>query len=303
MWLFDNEEMEENDTYKVNYDQYWLKFITYVYFNWGFEIPAEELDLVAFYPFCPLNPKDKTLLLLWKDIYWIEVLWKMVDIYMKNWSSLSIEYLLGENIDDTIFAKIKNPFSSEVLACMRNELESFYFWSPVQDKDMRAVKHLMHSIFEIYYKMYWLAFSLDIHKIARIFENNDLLHILVRLYLAGFIHFDGYWFEVIRKGYVSLQLDIAINPALEGIFNANISNKDLLIETIFSNMYTKFSITKKNGEINLLERDIQFSWDSVKFVELQRQYPHSEIKAKNYEWKISKYEVKEKIKLNKNEQE
>lgn len=300
MWLFDNEG-EENDTYKVDYNQDWLKFITFVYFdqgfNWGFDLPTEELDLVPFYPFCPLIPKDKTLLLLWKDIYWMRVLWTMVDIYKKDGSSLAIDYLLGEDIDDTIFAKTKFPLSAAVLMQMREELQNHYFWSSIQDNDIWEIKYLMHSIFEVYYKMYWMTFDLNIHKIDRLFKNQDLLKTLARLYLSGFIHFEWYWFEVIRKGYVSLELGITIDSSLKEIFDASIANKDMLIETAFSSMYTKFSAIKKNGEIKTLERDVEFSWDEVKFVELQKQYPHSEIKAKNYKGKVTKYEVKEKIKF------
>lgn len=297
MWLFNDEEDEDEDIYKVDYNQRWLKFITYVYFNGGFRELTEIIDPFVIYPFCPLIPKEKSILLLWKEHYWSEMLSKMVDIYLKNGELLPVKDLCSESIDNTIKAKIKLPFSDKVLTEMRQELESFYFWSLAQDKDMSAIKHLMHSIFEVYYKMYGLEFELDIHKIDRIFEGDDLLYSLARLYLSGFIHFEWHWLSWIWEEYISISLLIKIDPSLEKVLIANISNKDLLIETIFSDMYTKFSVTKRNGEINLLERDIQFSWDSVKFVELQKQYPHSEIKAKNYEWKISKYEVKEKIKL------
>ena len=47
----------------------------------------------------------------------------------------------------------------------------------------------------------------------------------------------------------------------------------------------------------LLERLFHETADGTKFVELQTAYPYSEIKAKNHDGKIMKYEVREKIKL------
>ena len=303
MWLFDDEEDEDEDIYKVDYNQNWLKFITYVYFNGGFGELREGLDHFVIYPFCPLIRKEKSILLLWKEHYWSEILSEMVDIYLKTGELLPVENLHAENTEDTIKARIKLPVSRKVLTKMRQELENFYFWSTVQDKDIRAVKHLMHSIFEVCYKMYWLEFELDIHKIDRIFEGDDLLYSLARLYLSGFIHFEWEWLSLISEEYATISLIIKIDPSLEKILNANISNKEILIETAFSGMYTKFSVTKKNWEIKMLERDVEFAWDNTKFVELQKKYPHSEIKAKNYKGKATKYEVREKIKLNNLEQE
>ncbi len=47
----------------------------------------------------------------------------------------------------------------------------------------------------------------------------------------------------------------------------------------------------------MMEGDKDIPSEGVKFIDLVKQYPHSDIKTKTQHGKITKYEVKEKIKL------
>lgn len=79
--------------------------------------------------------------------------------------------------------------------------------------------------------------------------------------------------------------------------------KNLIMDKIFDEEYKKISILKKWWNLYMLHWEKEIDGDNIRFIELQKQYPYSEISAKNHNGKLIKYEVKEKIKLVKSKQE
>ena len=92
---------------------------------------------------------------------------------------------------------------------------------------------------------------------------------------------------------------VRLTDAFTKILDTSLVQNELLMESIFNEKYKKITVLKKNGKPYLLERNIEKGEHST-FIELQKKYPHSEIKVKNYNGKTTKYEVKEKIKLDQN---
>lgn len=289
-----------DEQFQVQYTDEWFQFMLYSYFSEGIFSLEEPLEMISFRPFCWSKWE---LLSRMRDSLWINALKRMLSIYFRDGTSIWLEELLV--LPDSIIKKedwiikIITPIPSEVLDWLKAQLGEYaYQWGIVNYEQKNIVKNVIYWIFLSYYKLYWTQFELDLHELIKRFPELDILRFIIKLYLTGFIKFEWIWIQYLSKGYTWYILNINILTEFEILLQNDTQQIELLIETTFSDIYTKFSVIKKNGDIKLLERDVEFSWDSVKFVDLQKQYPHSEIKAKNYEWKTSKYEIKEKIKLN-----
>jgi hypothetical protein len=75
--------------------------------------------------------------------------------------------------------------------------------------------------------------------------------------------------------------------------------KNMILDKIFDEDYKRISITRKHWELHMMEWELEIEAGMTKFVDLQKQYPYGEISAVNHWGKAKKYKVKEKIKLDK----
>lgn len=101
----------------------------------------------------------------------------------------------------------------------------------------------------------------------------------------------------------NLNFDIQVTTKAKELFEWLFEIKNIILNKIFDEEYKKISILRKGWKFHMIEWEKEINGDEALFVELQKKYPHSDIKAKNYKGKATKYEVKEKIKLNNIEQE
>lgn len=92
---------------------------------------------------------------------------------------------------------------------------------------------------------------------------------------------------------------VYLQPKILDLIKWWIELKELILDKIFDEEYKQITIKKKNWELHLLEWDLEIIWDDTKFVELKKQYPFSKIETEIHNWKTSKFIIKEKIKLKK----
>lgn len=75
--------------------------------------------------------------------------------------------------------------------------------------------------------------------------------------------------------------------------------EDNLLSFLSDSNYREVKISKDRGGFIIIEWKLDFFPDETNFVSLQKKYPNADIKATNYNWKLMRYTVTEKAKLEK----
>lgn len=83
----------------------------------------------------------------------------------------------------------------------------------------------------------------------------------------------------------------------EDFLTDKIINNNSLLNLVINDKYKKISIEKDNFWKVFITKEFDIDWKNNKVFDLKNKYKFSDIKAIVHNWKIIKYKIKEKIKL------
>lgn len=236
--------------------------------------------------------------------------------YNKNETKLLFEEWYFWQMDDDIleFIEIKNNFDTteniqnisrlidqHIDAFMSDEISTTY-----QLISHRKQRNLIINKLSDFYSLVWSRFTIQQKQFIR-YEKFSLLYMVVLLWRLWYIginsfhglddmpEFDEEWKYKHEKD--NLNFEISVRSKAMVLFEGLFSMKNLILDKIFDEEYKQLKIIKKWGALHMLEWEMEIMWDAMKFTELRKKYPHSEITATNYDGKTQKITVKEKIKL------
>ena len=213
-----------------------------------------------------------------KDIFLNILDLESLDIYLKRNEEWGIEQFL-KIIEDEYYDFLDTIVNSY-----------YYFW------EFRIHKDIIYNKIENLYNLNWEKFEI----IDKYFQGKDkvfFIKAIISFYYLWFIDILDFYMEKDNIWNIYYVFWITIKGKLKEIIE-NISEiKISILNKVFDQEYKQITIKKKNWKLNMLEWDLEFDWTDIKFIDLKNKYPHSKIEADNYNWNISKYKVKEKIKL------
>lgn len=192
---------------------------------------------------------------------------------------------------------IDKPISKKVLWKINDELAYENFWFYKQSDNYRKTAGIILTLFESLYRLYGRRF--EITQNALIIEHKiEYISMVSLLFFTGLVAIS--WLRKrTGKTWEVYVFDIALTDEFIEILDAQKKQKDFLMTSIFEEKCKEITIRKKNGRPHMMERKIEVSVDETRFVELQKKYPHAEITATTYDGRTTKYEIKEKIRLDK----
>ncbi len=185
------------------------------------------------------------------------------------------------------------------------------FISEVLSKQYNLISHeaqrniVLNKIVDFHNLVWWIFRIQEKH-----FHNQDisLIYVMMLLWKLGYIcivdlycasdesEFNDQWKYIWEKqGY---QFDILITEKAYSLFEWLFEIKNLVINAIFDEEYKAITILKKDWKPYMFEWKREILWDDERFIDVVNKYPHSKIETDPYKWKINKYTVTEKIRLN-----
>ena len=202
------------------------------------------------------------------------------------------------------YIEIKNTFDTEeniekIESIIDEHIDNFVSGRFSEKHKLLPYEEQRNKIFNKlsdYYSLVWDSFVIWESRLSQ-YEKISIIYTIVLLWKLEYISISD--FSVLEDTHEKEDpsFTIRVTHKSEKLFKWLFKMKNLLLDKIFDEEYKKISITKKWGELHMLEWEKEYDSDGVRFVELQKKYPNSEIKAKNYKGKVTKYEVKEKIRL------
>ena len=78
-----------------------------------------------------------------------------------------------------------------------------------------------------------------------------------------------------------------------------IIDNDLIMSLMLNSNYREITLERDRNDMFFLKCIIEYFSDNIKFVDLVKKHPFSDIKTIVHNWKITKYVVTEKIKIDK----
>ncbi len=193
----------------------------------------------------------------------------------------------------------------EVMNTAVDELEYVNFYSYYKFWNFQEHSKRIYEIFENLYNLHGDEFEISQKPFMK-YPGMRFTDTIILFYFAGFIKVTSIGFgdtiiendTRIPKPYYH-HFGIQITEKFKEMIEASIERKTLLMDSFLEDEYKRVSLSRKNGKPHLLERELDVLWDETKFTELRKKYPHSDIKAVNYNGKTMKYEIKEKIRFDK----
>lgn len=227
--------------------------------------------------------------------------WLSIQDIVKNIDSMDINEIEAHNL------KISNPelLNENVGFDINYMLDSFVEWFNINGFSFQDAKKLLYKILLSYIGIFRNEDLIRLKtedcniELDRDLFGTDwrfpLAHILLVFQKLQYI-------KVKNSPYLGTSYSVHILPIFLEILLAHKNLEDIILDSFIDKKYKEVRIFEQKSSIHI-ERHIDIVWDETRFVDLQKQYPHSDIKAKNYNGKTTKYEVKERIKLNNIEQE
>lgn len=306
------------DRYKDLEGKKWIEFTFLLYLSGIFpDNPYSRISFTSLTPYEWKETKDMLVHLKWYIEHNIgNILFAHLKIvsWWKDWKSSNIidtfeffennNFLTYLNLDD-FFIEFPDERPMELIQQMLEEMAYVNFWSYSEYGSYKKTFITIESIFESYYRIYWRSFEVSQKDMKR-YEDIEFMNTIILLFFSGFITIESIWWdadEINGKRRLYFTFGVQLSDSYIRLLEAKINQKDVIIKSMYDKNVTDFTVKKKWWNIHMLERDIEINWDQTRFVELQKKYPHSDIKAKNYKGKTTKYEVKEKIKLSEFEEE
>lgn len=187
----------------------------------------------------------------------------------------------------------------EYLQKLADEIVETNYWLYKKYGSYRKTFLQIEGLFESYYRLYGKECIIS-KKDFKKYPEIEFMKTILFMYSSQF-------FQIIDMGSDSEMIDwkivlyprytVILSDTYIKIVEAKIQQKEILLQSLYNENILWFSVQKKWWSAYMLENKRMVHGDAIRFVELQKQYPHSEIIAKNYSGKTMKYEVKEKIKL------
>ena len=203
-----------------------------------------------------------------------------------------------EEVKNLVFI-INRPLDTNAVQDIRDEFSYNNYWEYHEFWSFKKTSYAIDSIFESLYRANGREFEITRNEVI-LHKGIEYIDMLSLLFFSGLLKITSIGLTDRREvdtRVIDYSFWVYLTDKFTEILDANIEQKDLLIENAFNKDYKKLTLLKKNGKPHMLERDIEEYSDATRFVELQKKYPHSEINAKNYNGKTMKYEIKEKILL------
>lgn len=237
---------------------------------------------------------------------------KNAKVSSSNYTWTNLAYLLGVNFSDydslSVYDFIIKDWEivlSKIEILQQKMVDDFVNWKTINGVDYNKSKKMLYKRLLAHVELYQ-----DEYKSTHVFvwrqnfpavEKFPFIHICSVFYDLGYIEISPFGksivsLEVGKNGFWGYGINIVIKDSLIEILKRHLVLEDIILETILDDKYKELKLVQKNNSM-LLERLFHETADGTKFVELQKAYPYSEIKAKNHDGKIMKYEVREKIKL------
>lgn len=222
--------------------------------------------------------------------------------FFQLWPDI-LEFIEIENNFDTDenIEKIQSIVDSHIDDFVKGEISKRHKLLPYEQQ-----RNKLFNKFSDYYSLIWNSFRIKESQLNQ-YKDISILYTMALLWKLDYIHiYDFHTLddmpEFDEKGrYKNEKEDpnfhIYITEKARVLFEWLFEVKNLLLDKIFDEEYKKISIIRKWKDLHMLEWEKEVLGDEARFVELQKKYPHSEIKAKNYKGKVAKYEISEKIKL------
>lgn len=252
-------------------------------------------------------------------------IWKREVISKWNYTGQNLKDILTKDFDDYVslethdfFISDLDLFEKEISNEIEFSMDEFVSW----EKDIwgvtfeKAKKLLYRRILSV---VEMSVFENDEYSFDDEYSNSIQVFIGAFMFWEDiffpFMHmiliFQRLWYIKCEKGFLSdpycydenkiLGGFCEVTEQLQNIINTHLLIDEYILDTIFNKKYKDLKL--KGGENHiLLERTIEHHADEdMNFVKIQKQYPHSEITAKNYKGKVQKYIVKEKKKFESSE--
>lgn len=284
---------------KINEEYTYLLFDNYLMNKWGFQqgsnrwfiLPSvkgyDRKDLFTFFYSIFHNYIDFFKLNIWDwDAKHFFDEWIYLTLNDDDLNKVTI------TLDDSVTKKaFWDLCYSVVLGSM---LESTYYLY-YESKGYKNEKKQIINTFSYLYSIYGDEFEIN----ERMFNKKgrvSFLEMVISYYYLGFIEITscGLWWD----GEILQVYWLRILPRLREVLDEVEHQREILLDRVFDEKYTEIKIKKKKWGSLFVESQTEYSSEEIKFVELQKKYPHSDISAKNYNGKVQKYIVKEKKKLN-----
>lgn len=190
---------------------------------------------------------------------------------------------------------------AKLIQNMFDEMAYINFWSYQEFWRYKKTLSTVESIFESLYRIYGTEFDISQKSFLK-YDWLEFMNTIILLFFSGFIQITWVWWEAensddIRKQYYVF--GIRMTDKYIQLMDAKIYQKDLIIKNLYDEGIKKFSVSKKQWKPHMLEWEREIIGDDIRFVDLQKKYPHSDISASVHNKNVNKYTVTEKIKLDK----
>ncbi len=270
-----------NNSWKINsfIEFYWLKFnkkdkLNFFYHNYMYYFDYFDLswndEIIAKYSI--------------KDFFEKEIYLDLDERDLKDLYITSTKDLNAQEFWEYFYKWYTEDFFASVYYT--------YYDNHLMDCKYKYDKKIIINTLSYLYNVLWKEFEIN-QEMFNKKQEISFMEFIIAYYHIWFIDIT----EVSMVNLGNITYGIRILPKLWQILDEIEEKRDIIMDKIFDEKYKQLTIKKKNWEVHLLEWDLEFLWDDTKFVDLKNKYPHCEIKADNYNWKINKYKVKEKIKF------
>ncbi len=295
---------EDNEKY------YFITFLNYFCINWQINIEKRIDTFLEFFELVNWNKKDKLTFFYIHFQYYLHY-------FSLAWNDeVSKKYTIQEFFLKNIYLDLENKDLDNIYITsnkdidLKDFLENFYKWyitdifesvyytyynNDLIDCKYKYDKKVIINTLSYLYNVLWDEFEVKEEMFQKKWKIN-YSEFLISYYYVWFINV--IW---INYNKWDISLKIKILPELKIILDDIEEKRELIMDKVFDEKYKEIKLKKKNWIPYLLESNIDILWNDSKFVELKNKYPFSEIKVDVHNKKINKYQIKEKIKLKKDD--
>lgn len=261
------------------------------------------------------------------DLYWLRISNKdelnffyhhfryHLDFFELNGNDIINKYNIRDFFENEIYLKIDEKNLENINIIPSKKLNNKEFWQyfykwyiedffecvyyTYYDNDLfyynyKNDKKIIINTLSYLYSVLWDEFEIN----EKMFNKKQEIS-----FMEFIISYTYIWFIKITEISLAYEENITywirIQPKLKEILEEIEEKRTLILDKIFDEKYNEIKIKKQNGEISFIEWEINIYWDDTKFIELKKQYPFSKIETEIHKWKTSKFKIKEKIKLKK----
>lgn len=223
--------------------------------------------------------------------------------------SISLDIRINTELNE-FRNKLKVQVYNKINSIQKNydtdKLINLYLFKILENNDIHWSSWNNIVLHEWYFKELWIIKDEMVINIDDIEKDRNYYNLIERidfsilvllyLYLNGNLSYIGNKIDLDRLWIHSWEYVVNISQNLNRAQLNSFSDISNQLKNIQSNTKS-IKVSKKNNDF-ILEKEHVFYWDQTKYIDLVNRFPYSDITWRNYLWKVNKYIVIEKIKIN-----